>query len=189
MFYAKSFHIWEYEINIVISESAHLVALLFNASPTYRYFTTHHTLQPIPSHGSPIQRSYEDIVQKIYQRIQEYSEGKRRSVLPPSEIAAFITRSSATTFEKNVWHALLQIPYGTVTTYGHIARLLGMPRAARAVGNSLAKNTLPILIPCHRVVLQCNYNKKNHTARKVKNYSGGVEIKEKLLRMENSLGM
>jgi AraC family transcriptional regulator of adaptative response/methylated-DNA-[protein]-cysteine methyltransferase len=57
-----------------------------------------------------------------------------------------------TNFQLKVWEALLQIEPGSVTTYGHIATLLGRPRAMRAVGNAVGQNPVPVLIPCHRVI-------------------------------------
>ncbi len=57
-----------------------------------------------------------------------------------------------TRFEEEVWAAASQIPRGEVRTYSWIAERIGRPRAARAVGNALNKNPLPVLVPCHRVV-------------------------------------
>lgn len=61
---------------------------------------------------------------------------------------------SGTQFQLRVWEALLQIPPGAVTTYAHIARQLGQPGAARAVGNAVGANPVAWLIPCHRVIRQ-----------------------------------
>ena len=58
----------------------------------------------------------------------------------------------ATAFERAVWRAACDIPRGKVMTYGTIARRIDRPRAARAVGNALHRNPLPLLVPCHRVV-------------------------------------
>jgi AraC family transcriptional regulator of adaptative response/methylated-DNA-[protein]-cysteine methyltransferase len=57
-----------------------------------------------------------------------------------------------TNFQIKVWEALLRIPPGAVTTYSDLAAAIGMPRAARAVGNAVASNPIPVLIPCHRVI-------------------------------------
>ncbi len=57
-----------------------------------------------------------------------------------------------TPFQTAVYHAVTDIPAGTMRSYGEIARQIGRPRAARAVGQAMAKNPLPIIIPCHRVV-------------------------------------
>ncbi|MFO0752669.1 MAG: methylated-DNA--[protein]-cysteine S-methyltransferase [Thermodesulfovibrionales bacterium] len=57
-----------------------------------------------------------------------------------------------TDFEKRVWGALQEIPYGETRTYGWMAERVGSPGAARATGRAIGKNPLPILIPCHRVI-------------------------------------
>ncbi|MEW6030186.1 MAG: methylated-DNA--[protein]-cysteine S-methyltransferase [Chloroflexota bacterium] len=59
-----------------------------------------------------------------------------------------------TNFQIKVWEALLRIPAGSVTTYGHIASLIGHPGAMRAVGHAVGQNPVPVLIPCHRVIRQ-----------------------------------
>ena len=77
------------------------------------------------------------------------------------------------TFENRVYSAIKKIPSGKVTTYKEIAKFLGSPNAARAVGNALHKNPLPIIQPCHRVV-----NCKGELA---KNFGFGGEKKQKEL--------
>ena len=57
-----------------------------------------------------------------------------------------------TNFQIKVWEALLKIPLGRAVTYQDIARHIGMPKAARAVGNAVGQNPIPFLIPCHRVI-------------------------------------
>ncbi len=57
-----------------------------------------------------------------------------------------------TPFQLKVWQSLCGVPYGQTTTYGEIARSIGHPTAARAVGGAVGRNPLPILIPCHRVL-------------------------------------
>jgi len=78
-------------------------------------------------------------------------------------------------FQKEVLTLTASIPYGVVWTYGELARKLGKPNAARAVGNALGSNPLPILIPCHRVI---GSDKRLH------GYAGGVDAKAFLLRLE-----
>lgn len=60
-----------------------------------------------------------------------------------------------TNFQLRVWNALLSIPEGAATSYGSVARLIGSPSAARAVGSAIAKNPVALLIPCHRVLRAC----------------------------------
>ncbi len=83
-------------------------------------------------------------------------------------------------FERTVLQALRRIPAGQVRTYGEIARSLGKPTAARAVGTACARNPLPLLIPCHRVV---------RSDGKLGGYSmrGGVTLKRQLLEAEGAL--
>ena len=79
-------------------------------------------------------------------------------------------------FQKNVWTALLNIPYGHVVSYGELARRLGKPVAAsRAIGSANGSNPIPIVVPCHRVV--------GHDGKLV-GYGGGLETKAWLLRLE-----
>lgn len=70
------------------------------------------------------------------------------------ELESFSVKLSqnGTQFQKSVWSALLEIPYGEVVTYGELARAIGRPRASRAVGGANGKNKIPIIVPCHRVV-------------------------------------
>ena len=84
-------------------------------------------------------------------------------------------------FRQEVWALLLQIPYGQTTTYGALAKQLaekqGRPRmSAQAVGGAVGHNRIAILIPCHRVV---------GTNGSLTGYAGGIDKKEKLLRMEH----
>ena len=78
-------------------------------------------------------------------------------------------------FGRRVLGRTAAIPYGSVSTYGDIARAIGSPRAARATGNALGANPMPIVVPCHRVVA---------SGGKMGGYTGGVERKELLLTLE-----
>jgi methylated-DNA-[protein]-cysteine S-methyltransferase len=78
-------------------------------------------------------------------------------------------------FQRRVLLAEHQIPRGWVSTYGRIATSLGVPRAARAVGNALARNPFPILIPCHRAI---------QSGGGLGGFQGGVRIKRALLELE-----
>lgn len=60
--------------------------------------------------------------------------------------------AQGTGFQRKVWHALCEIPYGTTISYGELARRIGQPSAARAVGLANGSNPLPIVVPCHRVI-------------------------------------
>lgn len=83
-----------------------------------------------------------------------------------------------TDFQLKVWKLLQGIPYGKTITYGELARQTGDPKACRAVGMANGRNPLPILIPCHRVI---------GAGGKLTGYTGGLEVKTKLLEIENVL--
>jgi methylated-DNA-[protein]-cysteine S-methyltransferase len=80
-----------------------------------------------------------------------------------------------TVFQGRVWQELAKIPYSTTISYGELARRIGNPKASRAVGMANAKNPLPIVIPCHRVI------GKDGT---LTGFGGGLDVKEKLLALE-----
>lgn len=81
-------------------------------------------------------------------------------------------------FEQQVWCALGSIPPGETRSYGELARALGQPGAARAVGLANARNPIAILIPCHRVI---------GSDGRLTGYAGGLSRKEALLRLEGAL--
>lgn len=82
-----------------------------------------------------------------------------------------------TAFQRAVWAELAQIPRGGTTTYGEIARRIGRPRAAQAVGRAVGTNPLSILVPCHRVVAANGA---------LTGYAGGIDTKRELLRLEGA---
>ncbi len=82
-----------------------------------------------------------------------------------------------TSFEKAVWGAMREIPYGETRSYQWIAERIGKPRACRAVGNACGKNPLLIVQPCHRVV---------GTHGKLGGFSAGLDLKKRLLQLEGA---
>ncbi len=78
-------------------------------------------------------------------QLDEYFKGARRTF-------DLDLRLEGTEFQMRVWEELLRIPYGETRTYGQVARAIGNPRAARAVGQAVHSNPLCIVVPCHRVV-------------------------------------
>jgi O-6-methylguanine DNA methyltransferase len=85
--------------------------------------------------------------------------------------------TQATAFQKKVWRASRLIPYGETRSYLWLAEKMGYPKAVRAVGQALACNPLPIIIPCHRVT------KKDG---RLGGFSGGLKIKKMLLSLEKT---
>ncbi len=80
-----------------------------------------------------------------------------------------------TEFQKSVWKALCEIPYGETWTYGEIAKRIGNPKAPRAVGLANNRNPISILVPCHRVI---------GANGKLTGYASGLDVKEFLLKLE-----
>jgi len=78
-------------------------------------------------------------------------------------------------FERAVWGEIAKIPYGEMRTYGSIAKALGDPGAARAVGTACNHNPIPVLVPCHRVV---------GAGGKMVGFGGGLDRKRRLLELE-----
>jgi len=83
--------------------------------------------------------------------------------------------TGATDFQRRVWQETRRIPRGQTLTYGQLARRVGSPRAARAVGQAMAHNPWPVIVPCHRVV--------GHDGR-LTGFGGGLDMKRRMLEME-----
>jgi O-6-methylguanine DNA methyltransferase len=103
-------------------------------------------------------------------QLGEYFAGQRREF----ELAL---APVGTEFQLKVWNALRAIPYGAIRNYADIARAIGQPGAARAVGQANGCNPLPIVIPCHRVIASDGT---------IGGYSGGLAIKHRLLALEGA---
>ena len=78
-------------------------------------------------------------------------------------------------FDVSVWEELRRIPYGETRTYGEVAKAIGRPMAARAVGMANHRNCLPIVVPCHRVI---------GSNGSLVGYAGGLDVKAKLIELE-----
>jgi methylated-DNA-[protein]-cysteine S-methyltransferase len=100
--------------------------------------------------------------------LNEYFRGKRKAFTVPLDMRG-------TPFQKQVWEALLGIPYGETRTYGQLANQLGNPKATRAVGAANGRNPIAIIVPCHRVI---------GFDRKLIGFAGGLDAKALLLRLE-----
>ncbi|MFC6177137.1 methylated-DNA--[protein]-cysteine S-methyltransferase [Companilactobacillus huachuanensis] len=104
------------------------------------------------------------------EQIGEYLNGTRQRFDLPIDIIG-------TEFQESVWNALLDIPYGAVTDYTSLAKMIGRPKAVRAVGTAVGKNPLLMVIPCHRVLT------KSGT---LGGYRGGLDMKQDLLKLEQN---
>ncbi len=105
----------------------------------------------------------------IFDQFSEYFAGTRKNFTLPLCL-------NGSPFEMRVWAVLLQIPYGETCSYGEIAAVCGNRKAARAVGQAVHRNPLPIVVPCHRVVGASNLG----------GYAGGLTVKRFLLRLEGA---
>jgi len=115
---------------------------------------------------------FEQLVARVVGYIEAPASGSEQFQYLPLDIRG-------TAFQQRVWHALRQIPAGKTVSYTDIARLIGSPKAVRAVASACAANTLAVAIPCHRVV-------RNDGA--ISGYRWGVERKRELLKMEAETG-
>jgi methylated-DNA-[protein]-cysteine S-methyltransferase len=101
-------------------------------------------------------------------QLGEYFAGKRKTFSIALDLRG-------TRFQKDVWEALLAIPFGETRSYGQLAKQLGNPRATRAVGAANGKNPVSIIVPCHRVI---------GSSGKLTGFAGGLDAKARLLSLE-----
>lgn len=109
-----------------------------------------------------------DLVQKCRVELEEYFAGKRKNFDLP-------LAGEGTDFQKQVWEQLQRIPYGETRTYGEIAKIMGRPKASRAIGMANHNNPILILVPCHRVI---------GADGSLTGYVAGIEAKKYLLEFE-----
>ena len=115
-----------------------------------------------------IREGHSKVIDKTIAELNAYFAGKSSSFDIP---VLFV----GTDFQKSVWNALLDIPYGETISYGSLAQRLGHPKAVRAVANANGANAISIIVPCHRVI------GSNH---QLVGYGGGLEAKKILLDIE-----
>ncbi len=146
----KSFHVLDTPLGslYIIFDGGRLVSLSFTERPR------------IKASRAP---------ERIRRELEEYFGGKRTT------FGIEISLEGSTEFEREVWLALREIPYGETRTYKWLAEHVGRPRAARAVGQALSRNPIPIVLPCHRVI---------ESGGSIGGYSEGETIKRRLLKME-----
>ena len=125
----------------------------------------------LPGEGTPrIMPRQTPLLTEAKTQLLDYFRGARREFDLP-------LAPEGTPFRRQVWDALLTIPYGETITYGELARRIGSPKAVRAVGQANHHNPLPIFIPCHRVV---------GANGALTGYGGGLELKQYLLNLEET---
>jgi methylated-DNA-[protein]-cysteine S-methyltransferase len=108
------------------------------------------------------------ILVKTEQQLSEYFAGKRKAFSVALDMRG-------TRFQKDVWEALLAIPFGETRSYAQLARQLGNERATRAVGAANGRNPISIIVPCHRVI---------GSSGKLTGFAGGLDAKAHLLGLE-----
>ena len=104
----------------------------------------------------------------VIKQLDEYFDGSRQDFDLP-------LKPQGTEFQRRVWQALQQIPYGETWSYGELAKYVGNPKASRAVGAANGINPIPVIIPCHRVI---------GSNGKLTGFGGGLETKAFLLNLE-----
>jgi methylated-DNA-[protein]-cysteine S-methyltransferase len=113
-------------------------------------------------------RSADEPFDEVRAQLAEYFAGRRTTFDLPLAMAG-------SPFQQRVWRALQEIPYGETTSYGEIARLVGVPSAPRAVGVANGQNPVAVIVPCHRVI---------GADGSLTGYGGGLERKRMLLELE-----
>jgi len=128
-----------------------------------RYFTA------IP--GDWIYMPQNSLLKQAHDELEAYFSGTKHKFSVP---IAF----DGTEFQKQVWHALQNIPYGQTMTYANVAAQIGKPKAVRAVGTAVGRNPLCIIVPCHRVIT---------SSGGLGGYVAGLQRKRYLLDLERNV--
>lgn len=108
------------------------------------------------------------LIKEAAKQLEEYLNGSRTTFDLP-------LNPQGTEFQRSVWKALCDIPFGETRSYKQVAIAVGNPKASRAIGMANNKNPIMIFVPCHRVI---------GSNGKLVGYAGGLDIKEKLLSIE-----
>lgn len=120
--------------------------------------------------GDAVEEALHPVLVRTEMELQEYFAGTRRAFSVPLDMRG-------TPFQKQVWEALLAIPFGETRTYGDLARQLGNSEASRAVGAANGRNPIAIIVPCHRVI---------GATGNLTGFAGGLEAKGHLLSLEGA---
>ncbi len=141
----------------IVAQSSKLVAILWENDQPNRVRL-----------GEMEQEDNDSTLLEAERQLQEYFQGKRQQFDLPMEF-------NGTEFQKQVWQALLQIPYGETRSYLDIATAIGNKKAVRAVGAANGRNPISIIAPCHRVI---------GASGALTGFAGGLEAKALLLSLE-----
>lgn len=117
----------------------------------------------------PVEESH-PVIDRGVAELEEYFARLRKFFAVPVDLRG-------TPFQVEVWSELLKVPYGSTISYGELARRVKKPGGARAIGNIMASNPVPIIVPCHRVL--------GHDQSLV-GFGGGLSLKEQLLELEQA---
>jgi methylated-DNA-[protein]-cysteine S-methyltransferase len=123
------------------------------------------TSDDVPPDGEPGKTR---LLERVADQLGEYFAGERRTFDVPLE-------AKGTPFQRLVWDALVEIPFGALRSYGDVAKAIGRPAASRAVGAANGRNPIAIIVPCHRVI---------GSTGQLTGYGGGLPTKKWLLEHE-----
>ena len=122
----------------------------------------------MPDDAAPVVTSSSALIEEAFRQLDAWFAGRLKQFSLP-----LVEPRSA--FERRVREAMLRIPYGATASYGELAESIGSPGAARAVGTACARNPVPIIVPCHRVL---------GAGGRIGGYLGGTDMKRWLLDFE-----
>lgn len=126
---------------------------------------------PVPAHAhADDPDGWPPFLREVVSQLEQYFRRERDRFDVPLDLEA------ATDFQREVYAELVKVPYGRVTTYGELADAVGRAELARAVGQAVGANPIPIVIPCHRVVAADG---------RLGGFTGGLDVKVALLAVEN----
>jgi methylated-DNA-[protein]-cysteine S-methyltransferase len=143
---------------LLVGDGAHLFGLYMQDAPRPRAI-------------DPDWERRDDAFEEVARQLDQYFGGTRNEF-----DLSLAPRGNE--FQLDVWNALTEIPYGTTASYGEIARRIGRPDAARAVGLANGQNPISVIVPCHRVI---------GADGKLVGYGGGLERKRLLLELEGGV--
>ena len=146
------------ELTLVASDAG-LVAILWENDPPGRVRL-----------NLDVEDNRHPVLVEVERQLDEYFAGRRKQFTLPLDM-------SGTAFQREVWNALLTIPFGETRSYAQIAQQIGNPTAVRAVGAANGKNPLSIVAPCHRVV---------GSTGALTGFAGGLDVKARLLALEGA---